>query len=87
MNFDKSELDTYNGPRTYKFVGKGAYDSIELSDDIKQKIIDYRNNPTEAKSESIKTELQQLYSVENTAYRTPGEDYYDDRNFELLPVS
>ena len=25
------------GSRTYKFVGEGAYDSIELSDELKEK--------------------------------------------------
>jgi len=83
VNFDPSDLDSYGGPRTYKFVGEGAYDSIELSDELKQKLKDYQNNPTEAKSTSIRNELQQLYSVENTKYKAPGPTYYED----TLPVS
>lgn len=83
VNFDKSYLDTYTGPRTYKFVTDGAYDSIELTDELKEKLKDYQNNPTEAKSASIRNDLQQLYSVENLKYTAPESGYYED----TLPVS
>lgn len=86
VNFDTSALDSYGAPRSYKFVIEGEYDSLQLPKDLSDKIKSYSTNPTEAKSISIRNELEQLFSVENTKYKAP-ENYYDDRNFELLPVS
>ena len=83
VNFDTSELDTYRGPTSYKFVGEGDYDSIELSEELKAKLLDYKNNPSQIKAESIKLELQTLYQVDSKNYVDPGQNYYDMRNHEL----